>query len=933
MSYDLTNDADQVPGPPLPGISADRLEELRRWLTVLVIAVALGAVAWWAVGVYADWLWYDALGYADVFLTIVTVKATLFAVGGLLAATMVGLNIAIVLPLALGPFTRPLPADFLRLVLAILRVLIYVSMLASGLAFGSALSERWDLLILLIYRVPFDVVDPQFGRDVTFYVVNLEVVRFAQSWLLALTITVIVLSVALYAAMFFLRGVRFVITPKTLRHLASLGVFLMLVVALHHLLSIYELPLSEGGVVAGATYTDVHARIPVYWFLVGMGLLAAAGFAASVYLAGIRLMVGSFSLWLIMFLVAGVIFPFLFQRFQVDPDEFAREQPYIQRNIEATRAAYGLDGIEESAYPVSESLTREKAAENRQTIENIRLWDAAPLQDAYNQLQFMELYYGFLNMDSDRYRVDGQVQQVLIGVRELVGTLPGEAQRWVNQKLQYTHGYGVSMTPATGYTEGEGRPEYFIQDIPIKGSLPVNRPEVYYGEAESEFAIVNSGMREVNPDSESWNYDGKGGVPLSSLFRRIIYTLEFGDVNILLSDQVDAGSRIQYRRQIRERIKAVAPFLKLDPDPYPVLDDQGKIWWIQDAYTVTGNYPYSATYTAAESAGGRQEFNYIRNSVKAVVDAYDGGVKFYVMDPDDSLLLMYRNAFPELFLPFSDMPESLQGHIRYPITLFSAQARMYLRYHVTDSQVFFNQAEQWNIPLETRFGKDGVQVTPTYVMVRLPGEEQEEFVLMMPFSPAGDKKNLVGWLAARNDPPNYGELRSYTISDDRQIDGPSQVEARIENDQEFSQQFTLWGGSGSGSDSGSKIIRGRLLAIPIADTIVYVEPLYLQSKGLTFPELKKVILADNTNVVMADTMSEGIARLVGSDADLVPSTSPGAGVRPGRMPSRTDGGALTPDQLEQLDQIEATIEELDQALEDLEESLQNLRNTLGGSSP
>ena len=919
MSYELTNDADPVPGPPLPGISADRLEKVRRWLTVLAIAAALLIVAWWLAGVYADWLWYDRLGYSDMFLTIVAIKAVLFALGGLLAATMVALNIAIALPLSMGPITRPLPPDFLRLTLALLRFLIYVSMLVAGLAFGSAASDRWELVVLLLYRVPFGVADPQFGRDITFYVVNLEVLRFFQSWLLALTITVIALSVSLYAAMYFLRGVQFVLAPRTLRHLASLGIFLMLLVALHHLFSIYELPLSEGGVVAGATYTDVHARIPVYWFLAGMGLLAAVGFGASIHLAGLRLMAGAFSLWLIMFLVAGVVFPFLFQRFRVAPDEFAREQPYIQRNIDATRAAYGLDRIEENVFTVAESLSQEAARENRQTIEGIRLWDAAPLQGAYNQLQFMELYYGFLNMDSDRYLVDGQVRQVLVGARELAGQLPVEAERWVNQKLQYTHGYGVSMTPATGYTPGEGRPEYIIQDIPIRGSLPVSRPEVYYGEAETDFAIVNSGMREVNPGSESWNYDGSGGVPLSSPFRRFIYALEFGDVNILLSDQVTSESRIQYRRHIRERIKAVAPFLKLDVDPYPVLDDEGKIWWIQDAYTVTDNYPYSATFSPAAPApgqprAGQRRFNYIRNSVKAVVDAYDGSVAFYVVDAGDPLLRMYRAAFPELFRPFSDMPESLQAHIRYPISLFSAQSQMYLRYHVTDSQVFFNQAEQWNIPLETRFAKPGVSVTPTYVMMKLPGEEQEEFTLMVPFTPAGDKKNLVGWLAARNDPPNYGELRSYRLPDDRQIDGPSQVEARIENDSDISQQFTLWNGS------GSQIIRGRLLSIPIADTIVYVEPLYLQSTVLNFPELKKVILADNTNLVMADSMSEALTLLTGLDHRISPAGSSGR-------------EAADSEELEQLDQIEATIAELGKALDDLERSLQNLRNTLGGSTP
>ena len=636
-------------------------------------------------------------------------------------------------------------------------------------------------------------------------------------------------------------------------------------------------------------------------------MLAAAGFGISIRYVGLRLMAGSFTLWLLMFLLAGILYPALFQRFRVSPDEFAREQPYIQRNMEATRAAFGLDAVEKTVYPVDESLTEDALRENRDDIENIRLWDGAPLQAAYNQLQFMELYYNFLNADSDRYVVDGKLQQVLIAARELdQEKLPDDARNWVNHRLQYTHGYGVSMTPATGFTPGEGRPEYFIQDIPIKSRLPITRPEVYYGESPVSFSIVNSGMREINPDSEFWSYDGEGGVPLDSWFRRLLYALKFGDVNILISDQVTPDSRIQFNRHVRQRVKAIAPFLKLDEDPYPVLDNTGKLWWIQDAYTITNGYPY-----ATRSAAG---FNYIRNSVKAVVDAYNGDVKLYVVDPEDPMLRIYRNGLSMLFQPFDEMPEDLKPHIRYPITLFSAQARMYLRYHVTDPQVFFNQAEQWDIPLETRLGKDGIQVTPTYLLLRLPGEEREEFVVQMPFSPAGEKKNLVGLLVARNDLPHYGQLRAYHLPDDRQIDGPSQVEARIENDQDFSQLFTLWEGA------GSEIIRGRLLAVPIADTILYVEPLYLKSTFLDFPELKKVILADNTNLVMADSMAEGIARLTGADYDASPATT-------------VQAGTVEAEQLEQLDEIEATIDELEEALEDLERSLQNLRNTLGGNTP
>lgn len=919
MSYDLINDSAPVPRAPLPGISEAAERIIGRVLTAATIAATVLFATWWLAGVYADWLWYDQLGYRDAFYKLLILKFSLFTIGGLLAATMVSLNTAILLRLSLGTTGRPLPPDFLRLALLLLRVVIYGGLLAMGLSFGAAAGQQWDLLVLLLHQLPFGITDPQFGYDVSFYVVNLKVLRFAQTWFLALIIALIFMSVLLYACIYLLRGLWLAVSPRMLRHLAGLGIFLMLTLAAHHLIGIYELNLSDGGVVTGATYTDVNARIPVYWFLAGIGLLAAVGFGVSIYYFGLRLMAGAFTLWLIMFLLAGILYPFLYQRFRVDPDEFGREQPYIQRNLEATRAAYGLANVETRVYPVAESLTEAAARDHRPTIDGIRLWDAAPLQDAYNQLQFMELYYTFLNMDSDRYVVDGQLQQVLIGARELNPDLPADAERWVNRRLQYTHGYGVAMTPATGFTPGEGRPEFYVQDIPIRGPVAVTRPEVYYGEAPLNFAIVGSGMREVNPGSESWSYDGSGGVPLSSLLRRLVYALEFGDVNIALSDQVTPQSRIQYRRPVRERVKAVAPFLKLDADPYPVVDAAGKLWWIQDAYTVTDGYPY-----ATASEGG---FNYIRNSVKAVVDAYNGDVALYVMEPEEPLLRIYRRAFPSLFRDFEEMPEDLKPHVRYPVTLFSTQAQMYLRYHITDPQVFFNQAEQWDIPLETRFGKTGVGVTPTYLLMRLPGEREREFVLLLPFSPAGEKKNLVGWLAARNDPPNYGQLWSYQLPDDRQIDGPSQVEARIENDQEFSQQFTLWDGS------GSEIIRGRLLAIPIADTIVYVEPLYLQSVVLRFPELKKVILADNTNLVMADSMAEGLARLVGSDYGAEAGAGDLTGPGPPAAGSDTIGSGIGPDQLEQLDLIEATIADLEKSLADLEKSLENLRKTLGGNSP
>ena len=483
--------------------------------------------------------------------------------------------------------------------------------------------------------------------------------------------------------------------------------------------------------------------------------------------------------------------------------------------------------------------------------------------------------------------------------------LPADARNWVNRRLQYTHGYGVAMSPATGFTPEEGRPEFFIQDIPIRGEIPIWQPELYYSESPAPFAIVNSTAPEVDPSGSQLHYDGPGGVNLDSTFRRLAYAWQFADINILLSDQISSGTRIQYRRQISERVHALAPFLTMDDDPYPVVDKAGKLWWLQDAFTTTDRYPYS---TLTEDG-----FNYIRNSVKAVVDAFSGEVFIYVMDPTDSLLQMYRRAFPDLFLDFDRMPADLQAHIRYPNGIFSAQADMYLRYHITDAQAFFNQAEQWAIPQDTRFGKRGVEVHPSYLILQMPGGDSEEFVLMLPFSPAGEKKNLVGWLTARNDGVHYGKLNAFSVPSDPQVDGPAQVEARIENDQTISQQFTLWDGP------GSQVVRGQLLVIPVGDAIIYVEPLYLQSEVLAFPELKKVILADGSNVVMADSVGEGLAMLLEGKAPLVDTSLGGAGVG--------GDGQATPGP-EDLQVIENAVSGLDEALKELQEAVERLRESL-----
>ena len=905
MSFDLTNDSDEPESPNLPGVSAVVLRRVRNGCITAVSLLFAFLVLWWLRTVYTDLLWYDELGYQGVFTKILVTKIWLFVGGTAVTAAALIVNFYFTFRFSRGPSTLPVTEETMRLLRALLVAAAVITVLTAAPVFGSAAAGRWEVFLLFLNKVSFGVSDAEFGQDLSFFIVTVRMLNFVQVWVMGILIVSVVMSLFLYAGIYGLRGLNFFLAPRMLKHIGILGGLLMLSIASGHVLVIYDLVLSSGGLVAGAGYTDIHARIPVLWLMTAIATLGAAAFFASHYFGGLRLMAGAFSLWVIMVLLANLAFPALFQRFQVDPNQFEREQVYIDRNIEATRAAYQLDQVEQVALPTVGDIDADVVANNLPVIENIRLWDVEPLQDAYNQLQFMELYYNFLNMDSDRYILDGKLRQVLLAARELdPENLPADARNWVNRRLQYTHGFGVAMSPAIGFTPEEGRPEFFIQDIPIRGEIPIERPEIYYGESPAPFAIVNSLAPEIDPSGNDLHYRGEGGVDLGGTFRRLAYAWQFADINILLSDQISSGTKIQYRRQISGRVKALAPFLTMDEDPYPVVDGSGKLWWLQDAFTTTDRYPYS-TFTVSG-------FNYIRNSVKAVVDAFSGEVSIYVMDPSDPLLQMYRRAFPELFLDFDEMPSELQAHIRYPNGLFSVQAEMYLRYHVTDTQVFFNQADQWAIPEDSRFGRRGVEVHPSYLMLQMPGGDSEEFVLMLPFSPAGEKKNLVGWLTARNDGVHYGKLNAFTVPKDPQVHGPSQVEARIENDPLISQQFTLWGGEGE----GSRIVRGQLLVIPVGDAIIYVEPLYLQSEGLAFPELKKVILADGSNVVMADSVGEGLAMLLegGAPSGVVTIGSGGE-------------GQATPNS-EDLRVIEDAVTELDEALKDIQEVVERLRESL-----
>jgi uncharacterized membrane protein (UPF0182 family) len=562
--------------------------------------------------------------------------------------------------------------------------------------------------------------------------------------------------------------------------------------------------------------------------------------------------------WLVVSIIVGGIFPSLVQRFQVQPSELAREMSYIEYNIQFTREAFALDRIEEQSFPAEDAPTPQDIAQNNVTINNIRLWDPRPLKDTYNQIQSIRLYYDFNDVDIDRYIIDGNYRQVMLSARELSAEkLAGQAQTWVNRKLQFTHGYGIALSPVNEVSS-DGLPELLVKDIPPVGDFNIEQPQIYFGEKTNDYVIVKTKTQEfdypMGDENVYGRYQGKDGVSLGSFIRRVVYAWQLGDLNILISGELTPESRVLYYRNIRERVNHLAPFLELDSDPYLVVMD-GRLLWIQDAYTTTDRYPYS------EPIGGG--LNYIRNSVKAVIDAYDGNVTFYIADPEDALIRTYQAIFPNLFVPAAQMPESLRVHIRYPEDMFNIQASVYQTYHMRDARVFYNKEDLWAVPKEVYFGSEQT-MEPYYIIMRLPGEEKEEFLLMLPFTPV-NKNNTIGWLAARNDGENYGKLLAYLFPKERLVFGPSQIENRIQQDTVITEQLALWG------RGGSRVIRGNLLMIPLGKSLLYVEPVFLQAETGGLPQLKRVIVAAGDQIAMEPTLKESIVAIFGAEA---PPTEP-----------------------------------------------------------
>jgi len=734
-----------------------------------------------------------------------------------------------------------------------------------ALIFGLVAQGNWEVVLRFFNGQPFGITDPVFHKEISFYIFSLPFLSFLRSWLLGALIVTLLGSVGVYILSYAVQRLRFDRARSVLAHVGGLVIAILGLFAWSYWLGIWELVFSTRGVVFGASYADIHAKLPAQWILLSVVLICIGLALISVLRRNFRWFLYGIGGWIVVAIIVGAIFPAVVQRFQVQPNELVRETPYIEYNIQFTREAFALGRVEEQPFPAEETPSSQDVEQNQVTINNIRLWDHRPLKDTYNQIQSIRLYYDFNDVDVDRYTIDGEYRQVMLSARELSAEkLAEEAQTWVNRRLQFTHGYGIALSPVNEITT-QGLPNLLIKDIPPVGSPNIEQPQIYFGEKTSHYVIVKTKTQEFDYPMGDENvygyYQGKGGVSLNGFVRQLVYAWQFGDLNILISDELTSESRVLYYRNIRERVNHLAPFLKLDSDPYLVVMD-GRLFWIQDAYTTSNRYPYSQPLS-----GG---LNYIRNSVKVVIDAYNGSVTFYITDPEDALVRTYQAIFPRLFVSAEQMPDYLRAHWRYPEDMFNIQARVYQSYHMRDARVFYNKEDLWAMPKEVYAGSEQ-PMEPYYVIMRLPNEEKEEFLLMLPFTPV-NKNNTIGWLAARCDGGNYGKLLAYLFPKERLVYGPSQIENRIQQDTVITEQFALWG------RGGSRVIRGNLLMIPLGKSNLYVEPVFLQAEAGGLPELKRVIVAAGEHITMQPTLQESIAAIFSTE---VPPTKPQPPVPPG----------------------------------------------------
>jgi uncharacterized membrane protein (UPF0182 family) len=872
----------------------------RGWWIFIGVLAALFVIPSIFTDMITDWMWFASQSLSDVYTTRLWLGLGVFAAGTFFATLVLWFNWRLAWRLARPSAVyagqkETIPSFLSGWVTTIVAIFV-------GLILGGTAASEWPTILLFANSQPFGQTDPLFGNDIGFYVFAMPFYNFARGWLLVLVVLAAIGAAAIYASSAMITFVanqtarqgsgtrRFNVnldTPAEV-HLSVLGAVFLALVAVGYWFARFGLLYSSRSVAYGAGYTDVNAKLPSLNIMMVVAALAAVLLLVNTRIRTWKLLGGSLAVWLLALVLIGGVYPAIVQEFVVRPSELEKELPYIKYNIAATRAGFGLDKFREREVPAVSTITSQQVSEGAKIINDIRLWDYRPLLDTFGQLQEIRSYYAFNEVDIDRYKIGGDTRQVMLSARELSSDeLSDQVRTWQNRHLVYTHGYGA-VVASVNEIEGEGLPHLLLKNVPpetTEAAFKLTRPEIYYGELTNDYLFVNSGASEFDyPQGDSnkfTTYAGKGGVALSNFFTKLLFAVRFGDGNVLLSNYITPQTRVLFHRNIGDSIRLLAPFLSYDNDPYLVLAD-GRLQWVIDAYTTSDKYPYS-------SPTGADGFNYIRNSVKVVVDAYEGQATFYVADPADPIIKAYRGIFPALFKDMSAMPASIKAHVRYPEGLMNTQAHMYATFHMTDPQVFYTKEDVWNIP----FGTQTESTEPLeayYTMMRMPGSTTDEFVLILPFTPT-TKDNMIAWMAAHSDGDRYGTVDVIRYPKQQLVYGPKQIEARIDQDPIISQQLTLW------NQSGSKVRRGNLLTIPISDSVLYVEPLFLQAASSRFPELKRVIVATGDRVGMGADLNESLDAALGRAPSKI--TGEGTGGPTPTPGATTTGGQRTPAQITQ----------------------------------
>ncbi|WP_188457014.1 UPF0182 family membrane protein [Virgibacillus oceani] len=819
------------------------------WIGYIVIGIILVFI----LGVFANhlitnYIWMDSLGFSEVYTTILGSKVLLGVVGFLLffigtVITLFWIRRSYISQLHKSQLPKVV-LDKKWSSAIVIGIALLIGLIGSGITQGFG----WERTLKFMEHASFGETDPHFHLDISFYMFVLPFIQFVVYLLLGLGIFFLLLEIGAYSVFKMYRLNR----PAQLHMGITLAVIGLLLACIHVIapfgtLFTNQVNLFQESVVYGLSYTDDVINIPKSYLLAAVAVIGTVWAIIALVRGKLRSMLLPIIAY-VGLVIVGQLTSVAVQHFIVSPNEFSKERPYLEQNLTYTRAAYSLDQIKEMEHPGNDSLSKEMVERNERTISNIRMNDARPLLDVYNQLQTFRTYYEYNDVDIDRYRIDGEYEQVFLGARELnTSDLPDQAKTWVNENLRYTHGYGVAMSHVNQVTK-QGQPEYIVKNLPPEGAIEINRPQIYFGEEPSQNVIVNSKIDEFDYPSGEKNVDTRfeadSGIPLKGI-NRLLFSVKEGSFRMLVSDQITEESQLLETRNIVERVKRIAPFLTYDEDPYLVIRDDGSLVWIMDAYMTAERYPYSEPF--------QENLNYMRNPVKAVIDAYTGEVDFYVVEPDNALMQTYQNMFPDLFT--EEIPEDIQAHFRYPEKLFTVQASMYGTYHMSNLEVFYNREDFWQFPTEKYFNEDTV-MEPYYMTLKLPKEDQEEFILMLPYIPK-NKQNMISWIGVRNDGESYGEMFVYRFPKQKNIYGPQQIENRINQDSDISKQLNLW------SQGGSEVIRGNLLTIPIEDTILYVEPIYIESSNETsLPEVKRVVLAYGDNIVMEPTFDKALDEML-----------------------------------------------------------------------